>query len=235
MLEPTEYKKSTNRGWAKSSGFEFSLRTHRIPSLNMRFRVSAAFNFRKSGSAKYRNYYANTRNYSEGDTLGSGWVVPQDMEIIPYYSPNESWRQRMIVKYNIDYIAKSLGIWLTFKAEQKLWEQSIIISKTKLAADGYFYNGKNVDIDPQTSALMELDRTYNKNNLTVDSSRPNDIWLFSIIVSKSLFRGAEVSLFVNNFLNDRGYYKNRDGFLSAANPAMFWGIAFSSKVDDLFK
>ncbi len=226
VLASTSYKKYINRGWSKNSGFEFSLRSHRIPSLNMRFRVSAAFNFRKKGGDKYPNYSA-ARNYvsSEGDTL----------RIAPYYSPIESWRQRMVVKYSVDYIAKSLGIWLTFRAEQKLWDQSLRYSKIKMSADGYFYNGQNYEIDAATSALMGLDRsTPPSTETTVNDSRPNDIWLFSVTASKALFKGAEVSIFVNNIFNDLAYYKDIYGLLRAANPAMFWGIAFSSKLDDLF-
>ncbi len=227
VLAATSYKKYINRSWSENSGFEFSLRSHRIPSLNMRFRVSAAFNYRKKGSDKYSSY-TSSRNYipAPGDTL----------RIAPYYSPIESWRQRMVVKYSVDYIAKSLGIWLTFRAEQKLWEQSLRYSKVKMNADGYFYDGKNYVIDPATSATMGLDRPpLDKTKITVNDSRPNDIWLFSITASKALFKGAEVSIFVNNIFNDLGYYRDFYGLLRAANPAIFWGIAFSSKLDGLFK
>ena len=142
----------------------------------------------------------------------------------------------MVVKYSVDYIAKSLGIWLTFRAEQKLWEQSLRYSKIKISADGYYYNGQNYDIDAATSALMGLDRsTPPITETTVNDSRPNDIWLFSITASKALFKGAEVSIFVNNIFNNFGYYRDVYGLLRAANPAIFWGIAFSSKLDGLFK
>ena len=227
VLASTSYKKSINRSWSKNSGFEFSLRSHRIPSLNMRFRVSAAFNYRKSGSDAYPVYTPSRK------------IISADMDtllVAPYYAPNESWRQRMVVKYNVDYIAKPLGIWLTFRAEQKLFEQSVQISKVKLAADGYFYNGQNYDIDAETSAAIGLDRSApGSEYTTVNASRPNDIWLFSVTASKALFKGAEVSLFVNNIFNNLAYYKDIYGLLRAGNPAMFWGIAFSSKLDNLFK
>jgi len=226
--------KSKNLGWAKSSGFEFSLRTHRIPSLNMRFRISAAFNFRKEGSTFYPVYY-RTETVKACDSLSTGWIFPKDIQIVPYYSPNESWRQRMIVKYNVDYIAKPLGIWLTLRAEQVLWDQTLNVSHAKLAAQGYYYNGSNVPINAETSQQLNLNRRYSNLDVTVDKSKPNNKWLFSIIVSKALFKGAEVSLFVNNFLNDRAYYINRYGFYEATNPAMFWGMALSSKIDGLFK
>ncbi|MCD4691417.1 MAG: hypothetical protein K8R79_00765, partial [Calditrichales bacterium] len=62
----------------------------------------------------------------------------------------------------------------------------------------------------------------------------NDNWLFSIVASKSLFKGAEISIFVENILNDRAYYIDRDEYYRSRNPEIFWGIAFSSKLDDLF-
>jgi len=58
--------------------------------------------------------------------------------------------------------------------------------------------------------------------------------MFSLVASKSLFKGAEVSLFVENIFNDRAYYLNREGLYSSRNHEIFWGIAFSSKIDDLF-
>ncbi|MCD4691961.1 MAG: TonB-dependent receptor, partial [Calditrichales bacterium] len=176
------YDRARNLGWSKGSGLEFSLKTHRIKSLNMRFRISAAFNFRKYGNKKYRAY-GDVRNLTAGDTLSSGWVVPEDMQIIPYYSPYSKWRQKTVINYNIDYIAKPLGIWLTFKAQQVLWDQKLEVLNPKLSADGYFKDGDNIDINSETSTLMGLDRSYSKSKTTVDKTKTNDNWLFSIVAS----------------------------------------------------
>lgn len=218
----------------ETSGFEFALRTHRIPRLNMRFHINGAFTFSKYGSKNYRNYSSSSRKYSAGDTLGSGWVVPRDMEIIPWYSPNKSWRQKMVINYNVDYVAASLGIWLTFKAQQVLFDQDLDVYKPSLHAGGYYENGQNVEIDPATSSQMMLDRSYSSEDLQVDT-RPNDKWLFSLVASKSVFEGAEVSLFVENILDDAAYYTTPNGLRASRNPRMFWGLAFSSKLDDLFR
>ncbi|MGD9898714.1 MAG: hypothetical protein AB7T22_06260, partial [Calditrichaceae bacterium] len=228
----SKYELAYNLGWTESSGIEFSLRTHRIKSLNMRFHVNAAFNFAKYGSKDYTQF-GSVRYLTGGDTLSSGWVVPEDMQFIPYYKPYTSWRQKMVINYNIDYIAKPLGIWLTFKAQQVLWDKNLRKDDPVSAAQGYYSNGDLHEIDAATSEMMGLDRTYDPLDISTDS-RPNDKWIFSIVASKSLYKGAEISLFVENIFDDKGYYKDRQGYYQTRNPEIFWGIAFSTKLDDLF-
>lgn len=235
LLTSNDYKVYRNLQWTKSSGLEFTLETRRLATINMRFRINAAFNFRKYGSEPYPLYAGNTRRLQAGDTLTTGWVVPENMEIIPYYRPVSAWRQRMVINYSADYIAKALGIWLTFKAQQVLLDKSLDADSPKLSADGYYHSGQHIAIDDATSALMQLDRSVNPLDVTVDKSKPDNEWLFGITVSKSLFKGAEVSLFVENIFNDRAYYKNRLEQYSARNPEIFWGIAFSSKLDGIFE
>lgn len=234
LIASSGYRIARNLNWINSSGFEFLLRTHRIPKLNMRFYVSAAYTFTRSGKKDVPVFSSASRSYSAGDTLSTGWVVPEDMQIVPYYKPTTSWRQKTIINYKVDYIARSLGIWLTFRAQQVLWDRYLSIGHATKHAIGYWKDGQLIPIDAQTSSLMKLDRSFDELNTTVDDSKPNDKWLFSVIVSKSLFKGAEVSLFVENIFNDMAYYKTRYGSYAARNPEMFWGIAFSSKLNDLF-
>jgi hypothetical protein len=235
VLTSTRYGSNRNLGWSDGNGIEFSLETHRIEALNMRFRINAAYNFKKYGSKTYPVYSNNTWRLTAGDTLAGGWIVPQDMQLIPFYQPVSGWRQRTVVNYSVDYIAKPLGVWLTFKAQHVLWDKSLDADNPRLAADGYYLNGQVVQIDPTLAEQMGLTRSYSTNYITVDDSKPNNEWLFSIVVSKSLFRGAEVSLFVENIFNDKAYYVTRDGYYSARNPEIFWGIAFSSVIDRLFR
>ncbi|MHB2148067.1 TonB-dependent receptor [Calditrichota bacterium LG25] len=236
LIATSGYKIAHNVGWVNNSGIEFLLRTHRLPKLNIRFFVSASYVFSRSGKKDGVAYFSSaSRSYSAGDTLASGWVVPEDMKIVPYYKPTTSWRQKTIINYKIDYIARSLGIWLTFRAQQVLWDRYLLLGNVTTHAIGYYKDGQLIPIDPQTSTLMGLDRSYNELDTSVDDSKPNDKWLFSVIVSKSLFKGAEISLFVENIFNDMAYYKTRYGSYSARNPEMFWGVAFSAKLDGLFK
>ncbi len=235
LVSNSPYDLTLNLRKSKTSGAEITIRTHRIRSLNMRFKINASFIYSKYSSDLYPNYGGHPRSYTAGDTLSSGWVVPEDLEIIPYYKPLASWRQRGVINYSVDYISNPLGIWFTFKAQQVVLDQNLRIDHPQTSAIGYYENGKNIPIDAETSAKMELDRSFNPLDVAVDKSRTGSKWLFSIVASKSLFKGAEVSLFVDNIWNDPAYYLNRYGAYSRRNPEMFWGLAFSSKIDDWFR
>ena len=65
-------------------------------------------------------------------------------------------------------------------------------------------------------------------------------WLFTLNVSKSLFKGAEVSFYVNNFLDDPAiwrYYSITSGreVEQSRNPNLFYGIEFSMILDKIFR
>lgn len=227
------YSVARNLGKSETSGIEFNLSTHRIESLNMRFRMNASFNFKKYSSKNYK-IFGDTYYFSAGDTLPSGDIAFSETQILPYYYPQSSWRQRAVFNFYLDYISKPLGIWLTFKAQHLRWQESISIYQQNPEAKGYFQDGVFYSIDAETSEDMGFNRTYQKYSITVDDSKPDDQWMFGVVVSKSLFKGAEVSIAVENILNDRAYYKNRDGFYSSRNHEIFWSIGFSSKVDEIF-
>ncbi len=228
----SSYSDKQNLGWTEYYGLEFSLRTHRIKKLNMRFSINGQYKFVRFGRKYYKNY-GSPRKYLQGDTLSSGWVVPEDMNIIPYYAPFSNWRQNIVVNYSVDYISKLLGIWFTFRAQQVFLERSISVENPKLSADGYFKDNQDIRITEEESSLMELDRSFNTLSTTVDNSKPQK-WLFSLVVSKSIYKSAEVSFFVENIFNDPAYYLTRSGYYSARNPEIFWGITFSTKLDDIF-
>jgi outer membrane receptor protein involved in Fe transport len=228
----SSYSYKHNLGWNEYYGLEFSLRTHRIKALNMRFAINGQYKFVRFGKKYYKNY-GSPRNYEEGDTLSSGWVVPEDMKIIPYYTPFSNWRQNVVVNYSVDYISKLLGIWFTLRAQQVFLERSLSVENPKLAADGYYRDNQHIGISEEESKLMELDRSYHELSTTVDKSKPQK-WLFSLVVSKSIYKSAEVSFFVENIFNDPAYYYTRSGYYSARNPEIFWGITFSTKLDDIF-
>jgi hypothetical protein len=67
--------------------------------------------------------------------------------------------------------------------------------------------------------------------------KPNK-WLFNVSMSKSLFKGAEVSFYVNNFFDDpaiRRYNSARTTETEEQrNPGLFYGIEFSISLDGIF-
>ena len=228
-----KYKTGQNLGWTEDRGMEFTLRTHRLPALNMIFRINASFNHRKYGYDRFPDY-RDSRTISAGDTLGDGSIAEEDMQVVPYYTRPQKWRQKMVINYFIDYIAKPLGIWVRFKAQQVLFEKYLGAINPKLSADGYYYENKMYPIDPQTSARLGLNRSYSDLATTVDETKNFPKWLFGITVSKSIWQGAEISFFVENIPNNRIYYLNRYGSYSTRNPEIFWGVALSAILDNLF-
>jgi hypothetical protein len=223
-----------NLGKSESSGLEFNLTTHRIESLNMRFTINGSFNFKKYSHNNYYELSNQVVTYSYGDTLPSGQIAEEIIKVIPIYEYRKGWQQRTVFNYHIDYISEPLGLWLTFKAQQVLWWQRLFRSNKQTEAVAYYQKGNYYYIDKKTAQNAGFVKTYTENDITTDKSRPNNQWLFSIVLSKSLFKGAEVSLYVENIFNDRAYYLSRLDSYSARNHEIFWGIGFSSKIDELF-
>jgi hypothetical protein len=246
VTKDSKYDISQNKNQIKTTGFEFLLTSHRIAAINTKFTINGTFTFRKSTKIGYK-LLGSTRYYALGDTLPNGLVAEEETQIIPYYKPYGDWEQNAILNFNIDYISKPLGIWLTFRAQHEFYDQDLdrIVrnleypgiwekgQKAYEAAQGYYMDGNYYSIDAATSQKFGLDKSHDYFYLTTDK-RPNDRWMFSIVASKSLFKGAEVSLFVDNIFNDRAYYLNRENNYQSRNHEIHWGISFSSKLDDLF-
>lgn len=229
----SRYTIARNLGKSEISGIELDFVTHRIPKLNMRFKMNASYNFKKYSSEFYKDY-SSTINFVYGDTLPNGQVANTETQVLPYYAPVKKWQQRTVINYHLDYISKPLGIWLTIKAQQILWNQMLLRSNNDPYAKGYYMNGNVFQVDAQTSTKYGLDRQFNENIVTTDKRRPNDQWMFCFVLSKSLFKGSEFSIFVENIFNDRAYYTDVNNLLSPRNHEIFWGISFSSKLDELF-
>ena len=62
-----------------------------------------------------------------------------------------------------------------------------------------------------------------------------EIRFANINISKSLGRGAEVSMFVHNFFDDPAYYLNEYGNYVSRNHDIFYGLEFSVMLDNLFR
>jgi hypothetical protein len=96
-------------------------------------------------------------------------------------------------------------------------------------AAGYFEDGHYYSISPQNALeyglVSEIDGSDRQ-----QYHRPATFY-FNLTVSKRLYDGAEFSLFVNNFFNERNFYFDRDGFYRSANPEIFYGIEFSSRME----
>jgi len=215
------YLLSSNIGKHLSKGIEFSFRTSQIKQLNMNFKITGSFSYDKTPSVGY------SYNYNYDKTIGqfANYAVPgveSDTLIGFYYPSSGKWRDRLQINYYIKYVNSQLGLWVTLRAEQ-------------LFSDRY----QNFSLIPVDKNLLSEQGKINRNYEESVISKPQK-WLFSFNVSKSLFTGAEVSFYVNNFLDDPAiwhyYYPPSDYYIEVSrNPDLFYGMEFSMIFDKLFE
>ncbi len=210
-------------GFYKKWGLEFQFITKRIESISTVFRVDGSYYKSESGA---EGVYMTSPRYNSA----------LDRTIYPIVSYTEGWNQRMVVNYRADCLVKRIGMWLTFHVQQTLFDSNQSPVDPVVYSSGYYdpLLGETVYITPEESTELGLDRLYDDYDLSV-KSRPNDRLLFNINISKSLGRGAEVSMFVHNFFDDPAFYMNELGNYSARNHDIFYGIEFSVILDNLFR
>ena len=214
------YKKYINGGWSTFDGVEFSLKTRQVKKLNMDFMFNGTYHHVKSGSE------------------GLSWGSVRSNYTIPIYNRSSRWTQKLLLTYQVNYISRALGIWVSVTAQQRAHYQTKSLGFTDTLAVAY-YDGLRDQVIPIPES-ERLDAAYKNYRLT---KNPIDYkaldypskWIFNVRVSKSLFKGAEVSLFVNNVLDDRAVYEDPrlPGYYKTANPEIFYGIEFSMVMDNL--
>ncbi len=215
-----EYSRLGNTGKTETKGVEFSLKSSRIEPLNMVFTVNGSYLFVKNIGTG--NYYSNTNDVSKGqfsnysvhtslvDTM-IGWMYPR----------RDKWNDRFQLNYSLRYTLRSLGLWVTVRAEQVVFERT-----------------QTLDQAPIDLALVNQTETANY-NFARELKTKQAKWLFNFNMSKSLFPGAEISFYVNNFMND---YAIRRYYISLTqesdekrNPDLFYGIEMSMIIDRIIE
>ncbi len=213
------YSLPFNMGKTETKGIEFSLKTAKIKPLNMDFQMTGSYNFIKypgTGTS-----YNSTPSSDKGQVANYHITVgPIDTLIGFIYSPGHRWNDRFQINYYVKYTLAALGLWITLRAEQLVWEKSQSLNQSPIfverategAIQAYYFE-------------RELKRKPNK-------------WLFNLSMSKSLFEGAEVSFYVNNFIDDPAIYRYYSSIdyetETTRNPSLFYGLEFSMIIDKLF-
>jgi len=204
-------------------GIEASLTTKQIPVLNTVVKVDAAYIYQENGTAD--GYYFSSVRY----------VPSLNTEVMPMYTSIENYSKDLLINYRFEIQAKSLGIWFTIHLQQKLIEINGRRRYDDTLAIGYFSAAEgivripdNERTDPKYSAIERTIQPYD----LLEEDMPNK-WLFNLKVSKSLWKGAAISFYVNNFLNNRPLYQTRRSPSNAPvyerrNPAIFYGIDLST-------
>jgi hypothetical protein len=214
------YSLYENLGWTETKGLEFSLKTSQIRPLNMDFRVVGSYS--RTNSSRGGASWDDTPDASRGQF--ANYKVPGVSVDTLYgfmYSPYGKWSDRLLVNYYLKYTHPSLGLWVTLRAEQLVFERT------------QEYRLEPVDYNLLT-ASDRAQRDWE------ESIHPRYVkWLLNLNISKSLWKGAEVSFYVNNFLDDLaiGRYQTSatQAYDDERNPPLFYGIEFSIIVDELLK
>ncbi len=217
-----QFNIAQNLSWNESKGIELTITTAQIKPLNMEFRVVGSYNYLKNGSESQSFSHApdtNLGRYPNYQVPG----MPVDTVIGMFYQSSGRWRDQIILNYFVKYTHPTLGLWVTFRAEQSLRERNQNFHLIPVDFNRLTESGK-------------LARTFDET-----AKIKHTKWLLNLNISKSLFRGAEVSFYVNNFLDDpaiRRYQRTYDPNEIAEeirNPNLFYGIEFSMSIDELLR
>ena len=166
-----------NAGWEDNYGAEFTLRTQRIKDL--RFAFNATYRYSESGSD--RLIYAP--NYLSGS---SNWEL--------WYPPAVSRQSKLVLDGQVSYINQRFGVWVTMDIQYTPFyrKQNIYSTNYKEELNDYgepylYYQGMSYWYDAELF------------NYTGQ-------WLINLRISKSLTPNAELSLYINNFFDNRARY-----------------------------
>lgn len=222
-----KYSIQQNVGWSISKGIEFTMRSSKIKPLNMEFQVVGSYNFVKRGSNAW--FFDATPDQSLGRFPNYKVPgVPIDTLIGFVYDASMYWSDRLILNYYLKYTHPILGLWVTLRAEHTIFERN----------RNYNFEPINYSVitDSVKLSTVRIAREWDERI----KKKPYK-WLFNINISKSLFKGAEVSFYVNNFLDDPAIhryqytYNPNDITEEIRNPSLFYGIEFSMVVDEIFR
>ena len=224
----TTFSTYENSLTTETRGLEVELKTKAITPLNLRLRVQGAYNFTyswKDNSFDYRGYIYDPN-------------LAQDVN--PFFSPVTIEREKFYVNYNLDFKIKELGAWATISAQQVVFDKDRHVGLNDSLALGYLdvYGDKVFFTQAEREGITSSSykRTYD-DYWYLEENRKN-IWLFNLRVSKSLGKASEFSFFVNNFFNYRPLYqrvRTPNESYTMENPALYFGIEISSKIDQLFQ
>ena len=199
-ITSASYSINENRGWNKSSGMELTVRTKRI--YNLQYKMNVTYRFTHSGRT-------GLIYDSQPDT---SW------EQI-WYPSSDSWREKIIIDYQLNYISKRLGVWITFDIQQVPLEHRKTI---------YNGNSKMKDVDDlEEQKLFYQGMTYWYDSALFSTGGRT---LFNFRFTKSLSQKTELSLYINNVLNDRGKWVNPfTDRITEYNPEIYYGLEISTQ------
>jgi len=188
-----------NAGWEDNYGAELTFRTKRIKDI--KYAINATYRFSRSGS-DHLTYDADYRATS------SDWEL--------WYPSAISWQSKLVLDAQISYLNQRFGLWVTMDVQytpfyqRRTIYQSESFEATNEFGDPYdYYQGMYYWYD---SELF---------NYTGQ-------WLINLRLSKSLGQNAEVSLYINNFFDNRATWVSPyTGSQINLNSPIYYGLEMS--------
>ncbi|NUN07775.1 MAG: TonB-dependent receptor [Ignavibacteriaceae bacterium] len=220
------YTRYGNKGYLDVKGIELSMGTKRIPVINTVIKLDASYMHTVAGS-KDGYYFSSSR-----------FVAALNEEVIPMYKDYESYNKEVLINYRFEIQSKELGMWLTLHIQQKPMDIDGRNGYDDTLATGYYSVTKGLVSIPEEqrpdAAYSAMTRHLQGFEL-LEEDRPNK-WLVNLKVSKSLWKGAVISFYVNNFFNNRPLYRiQRSSAASPSyerrNPGIFYGLDFNTMID----
>ncbi|MEA3296197.1 MAG: TonB-dependent receptor [Patescibacteria group bacterium] len=212
-----------------SKGLEMSIQTKKLKFFDMKLRVEAAYN----NTYSYRkNTYEYASIFRVDNTYGDN--------IKPFWNPINMVSEDLIVNYNVDFMLKELGAWVTIIAQQVVFEKDWYVNLDDSLAIGYINDHGETTIFSPSERNGNIGSIFKrvKPSYVYEVENRKNIWIFNLRVSKSIFKGSEVSFYVNNIFNSHPLYRRKrtpTESYTKENPDLYFGIEFSTKINELFK
>ncbi len=191
-----------NTSWDDSYGAELTIRTKRIKDIKYSF--NATYRFSRSGSESL-NYDPDYRATS------SNWEL--------WYPDRIDWQSKLILDGQISYLNQRFGLWVTMDVQYTpFYQKQYVYSSNSFETinefgDPYeFYQGMYYWYDSEIQSYTGQ-------------------WLINLRISKSLGNNAEVSLYINNFFDNRATYVSPyTGSQLNLNSPIYYGLEMSVKL-----
>jgi TonB dependent receptor-like, beta-barrel/TonB-dependent Receptor Plug Domain len=191
-----------NKAWEDNFGAELTFRTKRIRDI--KYAINATYRFSRSGSDAL-TYDPDYRATS------SNWEL--------WYPAAINWQSKLVLDAQVSYLNQRFGLWVTMD-----------IQYTPFYQRKYIYQSESFEATNEYGDLYEY---YQGMSYWYDSEMFNYTgqWLMNLRLSKSLGNNAEVSLYINNFFDNRATYVSPyTGSQFNLNSPIYYGLEMSVKL-----
>ncbi|HDR05563.1 MAG TPA: hypothetical protein ENN84_10035, partial [Candidatus Marinimicrobia bacterium] len=132
-----------------------------------------------------------------------------------WYPAADRWQEKIILGQQTSYINQRLGVWITVDLQYIPYDtrKNIYHSKSKIAE----IDGHNVEYFQGMSYWYDA-----------ELYKYGQRWIINARISKSLGLNSELSFYVNNLLDDRGWWQDPYyGSIRAMNAPIYFGLELS--------